>query len=443
MVSPQVTSDPMSATLATLTHFGRYLSWTAADQVISLGIPRLILFPILASMLGEDVFGSFVIALGAIQLVGLAPSNGLVGYIIRDLVREEPPAQAVLIRTTLVLTAAVVLPFTLFFIFGAPLVARLYDDNRSLLSWLPLLGFYLLITNIVETLLSLHRVRRTLGRMTLVHAVQTVCLFLAVPLYVLQGDAGVATAHVLAAVAALFAVIILEHRTIIGRPVYSSVFARAALKVWPAFSLSAIIPLSAGYLDRLLLGYWWSPADVAPFFAAVSTASMVAIPATVVSNVTLSMLGRVRDARGFNRRFYTLYSFGVLIAAVLVFFIGVLIGEPLLRFFYAKFADEALPLWNYAVAGFALLDITILLRPFVSKFLSPAMLPILSTLTLVARVAPLLVLVPKGGPLGAAQALLIGSVATAVLWFVLYLRSFIMSGAVTDARPVEELTPEL
>ena len=111
---------PVIATRATtmgdntsrLTRFAGYLYWSVADQVVMLGIPRLILFPILAALLGVDAFGSFVIALGIIQLVGLAPSNGLVGYVIRDLVREDAPRQALLLRTTLILTVAAVEPLS-------------------------------------------------------------------------------------------------------------------------------------------------------------------------------------------------------------------------------------------------------------------------------------------------------------------------------------------
>ncbi|MDO8628946.1 MAG: oligosaccharide flippase family protein, partial [Phycisphaerales bacterium] len=289
-----------------------YLSWSAADQVVMLGLPRLVLFPILAALIGQDAFGSFVIALGLIQLVGLAPSNGLVGYVIRDLIHEDDRNQAVLLRTTLILSAAVVLPFTLVFIFAARSITGLYDDNPSVFTLLPLLGVFLLLTNIVETSLSAYRVRRAFSRMTLVHAVQTAALFLAIPLYYAGGIGGVGLAHIIASSAALVVVLILERKTLLAAPFFASRFARAAMRVWPAFSLSALIALSAGYLDRLLLGYWWSPAAVAPFFAAVSTASMIAIPATVVSNTTLSILGRMRGAQGFDRRFYILYAVAAL-----------------------------------------------------------------------------------------------------------------------------------
>ncbi len=428
----------MSDNTSRLTRFAGYLCWSVADQVVMLGIPRLILFPILAALLGVDAFGSFVIALGIIQLVGLAPSNGLVGYVIRDLIREDAPRQALLLRTTLILTAAAVLPFTLFFLFAARAIASLYGHNPTLEKLLPALAVFLLLTNLVETALSAYCVRRAFALMTLVHAVQTAVLFLAVPLYYAIGVGGVGLAHVLATAAALAVVLILERRTFLASPVYASRFARAAMRVWPAFSLSSLIALSAGYLDRLLLGYWWSPADVAPFFAAVSTASMIAIPASVVANLTFSILGRVRGTSGFDRRFYTFYALGALVASILVFLIGAAVGGLLLRFFYRDFADAAVPLWNLALGGFALFNVSILLRPFVSKFLSPAALPLLSLASLIARLVPLVLFVPQGGALGAARALFIGGLVTAVLWTALYLRSFVFS----RAAPPSGVLPE-
>jgi O-antigen/teichoic acid export membrane protein len=429
-----------------ITRLARYLSWSVADQVVLLGVPRLVLFPILAVFLGENIFGSFVIALGLIQLVGLAPSNGLIGYVIRDLVHENDRDQAVLLRTTLLLSAAVVLPFTIVFIFAARPITGLYDNNPSVLTLLPLLGVFLLLTNIVETSLSAYRVRRAFGHMTLVHAVQTAALFLAIPLYHAGGIGGVGLAHVIASAAALIVVLVLERKTLLAAPFFASRFALAAMRVWPAFSLSALIALSAGYLDRLLLGYWWSPAAVAPFFAAVSTASMIAVPATVVANMTLSILGRMRGAQGFDRRFYIRYAVGALAASLVVFFIGSVVGEFLLRLFYRDFADAAVPLWNYALAGFALLNVSILLRPFVSKFLSPAALPLLSFASLVARLVPLLLLVPRGGAAGAVRALFIGGLVTAALWATLFLRSFVFtrnSPALADSVATADSTNEI
>jgi len=402
----------------------RYASWNAADQVITLGVPRLILFPILGVMLGENAFGTFVIALGLINIVGLSPSNGLVGYIIRDLVKQDESNQPLLLRTSLTLSLATTLPFTLFFIFGAGYAARFFQNNAELTRLLPLLGVFLLLTNVVETSLTKQRIQRNFHISTLVHTLQSALLFLAIPLYRMYGARGIAMAYVLATTASLVSSLYSERATYLRTPFYSSGFAKAAIRVWPAFSISAFISLSAGYLDRLMLGYWWSPSVVAPFFAAVSTASMFAVPAIQASNLMLNMLGKFERKDQFDKRFYRRYALFVLAWTIMAFVVGTLLGRPILTLLYPRYVEQALPLWTYAVAAFALSNVPMLCRPFVSKFLNPTWLPILSTISLITRLIPLAIFVPTGGKHGAVLALLIGSAITAIVWLILYLRHF-------------------
>ncbi len=413
--------------MSRILRLSRYASWNAADQVITLGVPRLILFPILGAMLGEDTFGTFVIALGLINIVGLSPSNGLVGYIIRDLVKQDDSSQPLLLRTSLTLSLATTLPFTLFFIFGAQQLSGLYQNNAGLMRLLPWLGAYLLLTNIVETSLTMQRVRRNFHISALVHTLQSAVLFSAIPLYRAWGEQGIAIAYVIATTAALIASISSERSTYLRTPIYAGRFAKAAMRVWPAFSISAFISLSAGYLDRLVLGYWWSPAVVAPFFAAVSTASMFAVPGVQASNLMLSMLGKFERKDQFDRRFYSRYAWFIGAWTMMAFIVGVFLGSPILTLLYPRYVEQALPLWSYAVAAFALSNVPMLCRPFVSKFLNPNLLPALSTISLIARIIPLVILVPTGGKHGAVLALLIGSAITALAWLLLYLRHFVLA----------------
>lgn len=434
-----MTSVLHQASPARLKRWAGYLSWSIADQVILLGIPKLVLFPILVVTLGDGSFGSLVVALGITQLVGLAPSNGLVGYVIRDLVHQEPRDQEILLRTTLVLTGVVVLPFALAFAFGSQWIGSLYKGDHDLSELLPYLAANLLLSNLTESAMSVYRVRRRFDLIAMMHAVQSAILFMAIPLYHSMGIKGVGLAHVLSPAASLLLIAYVERRLIFGAPRYSSRFVHEAMKVWPAFSLSALIALSAGYLDRVLLGYWWTPAAVAPFFAAVSTASIITIPGTIVANLIFSILGRVRKAEGFDRQFYAYYAAGVLLSSVAAFFIGAWFGGILLQFFYRSLAVAALELWIPVLAGFTLLNISILLRPFISKFLSPAAMPLLSFASMVARGVPLLLLVPSGGPRGASVALLLGGVITAVIWMGLYARRFLATAEATTARPADEV----
>ncbi len=416
---------------------GRYVSWTVIDQFISLGVPRLILFPILAKIIGVDIFGSFVLALGTILMIGLAPSNGLIGYIIRDLVKQPEQEQALLVRTTMVLSFVTMIPIALAYIIGSRLIASTFGGDTVVARLLPILGLFLLLTNVVETSLAAYRVRRQFARMALIHGVQSTLLFLAIPLYYAMGMSGIAMAYFLAAALTLCVVAWFERDVLLCRPFYCTKFAREAMRVWPALSIAAAITLSAGYLDRIFLGHWWPPNDpgtkavVTTYFAAASMAALVAIPGTLLANLVLSLLGRVQQSDHLDRRFYVLYLVGVWVSAVAVFGIGWLIGPTLVLFFYPDVAQDAVLLWSLVMLGFAIFNIGTLCRPFASKFLSPAVLPVVSMISFVARVTPLFLLIPTRGAMGAAQGLVIGSTVTSSLWMGLYVKNFIISRRVS------------
>lgn len=426
--------------MSRILRFGKYFSWTVVDQFINLGIPRLILFPILASMMTDDAFGSFVITLGAIQMIGLAPSNGLIGYIIRDYITQSDDRKALLTRTTLMLSLAIMIPTSLMYILGAKSIAGFYGGNTIVMQLLPMMAIFLLLTNVVETLQATYRVHRKFKRISLVHGLQTALLFLAIPLYYQWQMRGIAVAYIIAGVGALMFVGFLERRTIFQRPMFSRSFAKSAMKVWPAFSIAAMISLSAGYLDRMLLGYWWSPADVKPFFAAVSMASLVAIPGTLLAGLIFSLLGSVKQAGHLNRKFYVYYVLGVCASSVVVLLIGWFVGRWLLELFYPDVADVSMTLWYAIMAGFAIFNVGTLFRPFVSKFLSPKILPVISIISFVARITPLVILIPTQGAMGAAQGLLIGMSITSCMWLILYIKKFIFSlnTKAVDAVDVQE-----
>lgn len=435
----------MSRTL----RLGRYISWTVLDQFISMGVPRLILFPILAKIMGVDTFGSFVLALGAILMVGLAPSNGLIGYIIRCLARQNEQGQALLIRTTMVLSLVTMIPIALVYVIGSNLIASAFGDDPVVARLLPVLALFLVLTNVVETSLAAYRVRREFARMTLIHSVQSALLFLAVPLYYAMGVAGVATAHFLAAAIALVVIAWLERDVLLKRPFFSPRSARDAMKVWPALSAAAVITLSAGYLDRAFLGHWWPPSDpetatvVTSYFAAASMAALVAIPGTLLANMVLSLLGSVQHADHLDRRFYTLYILGVFALAIVVFGVGWLIGGTLVRTFYPDVAENAVQLWNHVMLGFSIFNVGTLCRPFASKFLSPAVLPMVSIVNFVARVTPLVLLIPTRGAMGAAQGLIIGSSVSSLLWMSLYVKHFILARKIPDLSDDDTISTDV
>ena len=132
-----------------LARFGKYASWTVLDQAVMLGLTRLVLFPVLLwifvqaldEQAGENLFGSFALAIGFVSLIGNSPSNGLSGYVLRDAVNHEADQQRVMLRTVLLLSIIITLPVALVYVVGGGPIGRAYDDT-ALTVLLPFMGVY-------------------------------------------------------------------------------------------------------------------------------------------------------------------------------------------------------------------------------------------------------------------------------------------------------------
>jgi O-antigen/teichoic acid export membrane protein len=408
---------------------GRYAAWSSATQFVQIGLPRLVLFPILASVLGDTLFGSAVLALSMVQMIGVSPCRGLAGYVIRDAAHHDESGRRQLVRTVLIMALGFMLPASIGFFLASGPLAHAWNDT-TLATLLPCLGTYLLALNLLDVATAIYEFRRTFGRVFAIWAVQGSLQFLAIPLCLTVGVAGFGYAYALGGLAALACVGLLEHRNLATRPLWSAKYARGALRVWLPVSLSSLTALSVGYLDRVLIGWWWPPdvsREIAVFFAAASTVRLLLVPGAQASRLVFSLLGKARSSAQYSRRFYVLYLAGVLGASGAVLLVGAPLGEFVLTLLYPSLAEPALAIWMWVVAAMAAMNIRIGCRPFVNKFLPPKYLPIMTAIGAVAQIVPLVLLVPTGGAYGAAQAMLVGTGFTAAIWTVVYLRYFVFS----------------
>lgn len=408
-----------------------------------LGFPRLVLFPLLAWILTGPEFGDFIIALSVMQMIGAAPTNGVTGYVLRDAANHSPSDQTLILRTALISSAALMFTIGLIIAAANPWIAGLWPGS-NVAELLPLMAIWLVCQNLAQVAMAVWRVRRQFARLVIARAAEATMLFSAIPLYHLVGMRGVAIGFALGGLAALATIFYIERATFLGGGRWFDWrFVRGILRVWAPLSISALIYLSSGYLDRLVLGAYWPTSEstqVAAFFVATSIARVFLTPANQASALLLSLLGRVRSSDRFGRRFYIAYAVGLLAVNGLLIVVGMLLGPFALRLLYSETASEAQKLWGWAIVAMSLLSLQVGSRPFVTKFLPPVVIPILTAVMVISRVVPIVLLVPSGGALGAAHALLIGSAISSACWFGLFLKSFVFSGVARDSvivRPGE------
>lgn len=425
-------SDSKPAGLARYLRFGGYAGWMALDQAIQLGVPRLIILPALLAVLGVHEFGIFVLALGLINAIGGAPANGLVIYLFRELTHYEGNDRLVAMRTTLLLAISVTLPFFLVLSLGAGWIETSYD-KAGMAKYLIPLAIYLLCINVLDAVLAQYRIERKFEAVPLLHGVVSLVALCGVPLCYYFGAVWAGIGFAVGGLLALVIVMIIKGGSLLQAPLWSGTFARAAMKAWAPLSLSSLVTLSAMQLDRLLLGVWWPANDVAIFFAAAGLAQLSGVPATLVSQVVISLLGKVKTIDHFSQRFYLAFAAGAALLSTLMFFVGWPLGGLLLGFFYSAVSEEALPLWGYCLAARMVASAQVSIRPFILKFAPPNIIPVLSAVSFVGRFLPLLLLVPTRGALGAAEGMLIGSIVMAAIWLFPYIRFIVL------ARPADQL----
>lgn len=285
---------------------------------------------------------------------------------------------------------------------------------------LPVLGIYFIFFNTIETILARYRVLRQFHKIVLVHFSCTLFLFTAFPLYFIGGFQLIAYAWLIGIGVAIIVVFFLQYRDLFARPFFSSSFARQALTVWWPFSLSAFLTFSEGKIDQVLLGYWWPPETVAGFYATVSLALSFTIPIGFTAHFILSLLGAKKEKDFWDKKQYIFYAWGSVLVCFVLCIIGIFIGKPLLRIFYPGLFEQAFQLWFWVVSGVTIGSLKAILRPFITKFVSPGVILLLTITSITVKATFVLLLIPQYGAWGASVSVFITSIITSILWLFTY-----------------------
>lgn len=393
-------------------------SWHITDQLLVVGIPRLVIFPYLASVIGTTEFGLFVLALTTIQMVGLSPSNGFQGWILRELENYPDETWDGLAGWASVWSMAVALPFVAGALL-APHWAGMAFEEGNVGHVILAMGPYLFAINAFETGLSRLRVRRKLSSLAGWHGFEFGCILLG--LILLSDGTAVGAAWGFSLGGSLAAVFLFAGHLPQMVKIPSSLRGTArhqAISIWWPMSLSAILGLTATSIDRLLVGVWLSAADVAVYYAAASLASLAGMPFGMLGGWFTTMLGQTS---GGIQRVMVEWRRGMpLLVGAIVALTGVLglLGEVILGSLYPEMAIGALAIWWILVIGSGVRAGFLLVRPIVVKFASPKVLPAISSLSLLLKVMMLVMLIPNYAVTGAAYATLFTSIVVLAIWWL-------------------------
>ncbi len=400
-----------------------YVFWTLGEQFAYLAIPRLILFPLAALIIGKNDFGIFSTAFSVTMIVGMQPQWGLAAGLLRFLSGYSVEDQKKLIGTSLKLSDKAIAFFILCgtiiaLILGlvglvpfeviqclVPLTLSLYPENQFLL------------------LLTEARYKRDFKYRTLWVASRTLFSLLTglIGAYLL-GLSGLSWGILIGNSVAYL--LLYKKNSDLYKTDYDNDMAILLKEVWLKITLAGILTVSIPHLNRVILSIFDSFESVSDFVAATSIAFLFLAPIQCFGILVMSLISSYRSIRDLSNK-GKLYC--LLMIAIGVIFIPVILllcGKIIISGLYPDFGEkpyELLKIVMWIIPSGALISI---LNPFVLKFSSIRSIPIINTVTFIMTIIPSCIMIPSSGSQGAAYAMVIGNSAAAILYIGFIIRVF-------------------
>ena len=402
-----------------------YAFWSAMEQVASTALPRLVLFPVAAYFMGKEQFGLFMTALSVTLIIGTQPQSGLSDGLLKHLSDYPEEQRNQLCGTALRLSHRVVTAIVVIGILAVFGSAALKPSLHTLLSCM----FPLIISLYPENQFSL---TLTKTRYTRQFRHRTLWVFLKALSVLIFGIAGalidkargLAWGYMLGNSLA-YIVIRLRHQSSY-RPPYNFEMAKVLKSVWLQMSLASMLAVCGPYINRIFLGIYYSYGDVAELVAATSVMFIFLTPVGCSSIFLMSMISKYKSISQCSRRakaaWLLVMFLGVVILPVMLF----VAGDFVIKLLFPTFGEGPLRLLhilNWVVAFQTVISLT---RPLVIKFGSIRIIPVINAISAAIMLLSAYLMIPRYGAAGAAWAVAVSNIITALLWVIFAGRVFVV-----------------
>jgi len=394
-----------------------YISWVGLEVIIFTGLPRLVIFPIVAYFIGQEEFGLFIFLLGIVMMVGKAPSVGLETGIIRFFAELEDSARRILSYTCIRLCKIAMLVIVAIGGIGLVIARYLYEVELKIIWCLIPLLIFLYTWNLFELQMVKYRIERRFAYRTGWYSLLSLLLLIALPAAFFGGTIGMAWGYTFGYVV-VYVLLSWKQNTLLRNLPYDVKLAKRVKKLWWHISLASVLALSSRYIYRIVLGISGSYSDVSVFFGATNIIDLCMAPMGILSSLLLSMLSgfsRLEEVGKRQKYIVGVAAVSISVGAVLLVFVA---GPWMLSIMFPQFADESARILRFLVIAIPCGVIILFSRPFVTKFGPIKFIPILNLVTLLAHFLPAILLIPKRGTDGAVIAYTIGYGLSAASWLM-------------------------
>lgn len=403
-------------------YFG-YTFWVALEMMVIIGLPRLVIFPVAARLIGKEEFGVFLFALGIAMTIGHAPAAGLITGVIRHIADFEKQEKDVLVSTSIHLCRLAML-----FIIAIALVAIflvrsfLKIDLKVVWCLVPLM-ILLYSWNLFQLQMVRYRVERRFALRTGWCSIWSLLLFISIPSAIIGGVVGMAWGFMFGYVMAH--VILSWRQRILFRNVpYDARKASLLKTVWLHMSIASVLGFSSRYIYRIVLGVFDSFSNVSILFGATNIISLFMGPMNVLSSLLLSMFGKFSRLEDVGwRQKYTILGVAISITVVSPILL-LAIGPFLLSVMFPEFSVESIRVMRSILMVIPCVVISSISLPIIQKFGPIKCIPWLNFIILMSRLIPSVLLIPRFGLRGAVISYNVGFGISAVAWLVALIWTF-------------------
>jgi len=379
------------------------------------GLPKLVIFPVTAYLLGKEQFGLVIFSLGIVMMVGNAPSGGLVTGVIRNIAKFDGPDGDRLVETSARLCRTAMLMIICIGMVALAIARYFWHTDPKIIWCLVPLLLFLYPWNLFDIQMARYRVERRFALRTAWYSLLGTLLFIAIPTAIWGGAVGMAWGYMLGCVIAQI-ILSWKQKILFKKLAYDVNMAALLKQIWLHMSLASVLAFSSRYIYRLILGISHSFSSVATLFAATNIIDLCMAPMAVLSLLLLGMLGGYTHLRDVGKRQrYTVLGAGIgtIVVGTLIVFFG---GRFILSVMFPEFSDESAQVLRSLIMIIPCTAAVHLCRPFVVKFGPIKFVPVLNLIALLAHGLPAVLLIPRFGIRGAVISYNIGYGLNAASW---------------------------
>jgi len=401
--------------------------WTVGAVVVSLGVDRLFVSPLLAHRIGKAAFDAFQFVRDFTTLFSNIAGSGFRLHFLRNLVRMDADDKRQAVRSAAVLISGITcIAFPVAALAVAAFAMRdQFRSGNDADSWALFLPFGVYgLARAMEFVISVNlRVRRKFYKLFLLRLAEGAALVSLVLLLPSVSLAVVGWMYAASMVLPLLLSLVFNRDIVAWGSFVDGASLRGLATAAPPGAILAGLESAQTLLPRLFL-FSLATGDgrLTALFAGMSIVNLFISPAGFMSQLVLSLLAGKREF-DLTARQGRLYLTVILASAAFATLIAYVAGRITLPWIWSRepqIVAESIGFFHWLALAIGCLAVRDMLKPFAVKFLPMRMVIAFSAIPLIVQVIALVLLIPRYQGTGAAVALAISSLIAMLSWIAAF-----------------------